>query len=373
VSLQPGASERITITFASEDTHLHEATLHGHQSLCYNAPSVSVSLREARIANTPACDHGGGDGAPGAPIEMFIRGAFHPHAAPPPQPLLPLSVSLSANCKPCLLLCDEGTSVQWQVHSTHSKNDAAFFRRWTMCNQQGCPLRFAVRASGPFQVTQAIPSVPQDEIRWKGLTFCSSEETIKENAAETFFLPPNESIEIAAQFMKSAAHIKGAVEDSNHEGKLFIDYANGQVQELLLRATVLHPRIQCKTQYGLDCSTMDFGVVKVGNRLRNVILLQNPTQVGASWTATVEGCDGGWPESAFRICSAREGMLAGTVSHKVSPKHKLEIEFCPSTPGRHDLTVTLIVAGGRKCHFSLAGLATFDEVYEPGRHLTDRS
>lgn len=313
---------------------------------------------------------GNADHPQGSLTEMFVRGAFHPHAAPPPQPLLPLKVSLAANCKPCNLLCDEGSIVQWCVHSTHRKQAAAFSRSFTLCNTAGCPLRFAVRTCGPFQVTKALPSVPQDDTRWTGATFFSSGGADRESSPELYFLPPNENIEISANFVKPSAHIAGALKGSSHKGELLIDFANGQVQELALRAEVLHPRLECKTEDGQDISMVDYGTIKVGCSLRKTIVLQNPTQVVATWTASVDGCEGDWPDGAFRICSAREGVLSGADPTDRAPaKHLVHIEFCPKTPGRHSLTVIFGVARGQQCQCSLKGLATFDEVHEPKRLL----
>lgn len=372
VSLKPGASERITITFTSEDTHTHEAILHGTQSLRYKASSVSVSLREAPLPSVPDSPSiTDGDRPPVALTEMFVQGAFHPHAAPPPQPLLPLKVSLAAHCKPCTLVCDEGPVVQWCVHSTHNKQAAAFCRTFALTNSNavGCPLRFAVRTSGPFQVTQAIPSVPQDDTRWTGTTFFSPGGTGRDNVPEFYFLPPNESIEISAHFVKPSAQRDGELQDSIHEGELLIEFANGQMQELSLRAAVLHPRLECRTATGQLASMLDFGVVKVGCKLRKAIILQNPTQAMASWTATVGGFDGGWPDVAFQICSGRQGVLEGSGPESAPAKHLFEIEFCPKTPGRHCLTVIFGVARGQQCQCKLTGLATFDEVHEPKRQL----
>lgn len=371
--LKSGASERITITFASDATHTHEAILHGKQTLRYNAPAVSVSLREApgaAAATQDSAEKGTGGSAPSGLAELFLRGAFHPHAAPPPKSLLPLTVALAANCKPCTLLCEEGPPVLWCVHSTHGKGASVFERTFTLCNTGACPLRFSLRTNGPFQVIESIPSVPQDKLRWAGCTFFPSRETGWDRAHEEYFLPPMESIEVSARFNKPKKQDNGMRKDSSHEGRVMIDYANGQEQELALRADVLHPWLLCRTEYGQDIRMIDFGTVRVGCQQRKAIVLQNASQPEASWTATAEGHNWDQPGSAFRMCSVRSGKLEG-YSHptKMQAQQKLEFEFCPNAPGRHSIIVTFHVARGRDCQCELTGIATFDENDEPDHEL----
>jgi hypothetical protein len=138
------------------------------------------------------------------------------------------------------------------------------------------------------------------------------------------------------------------------------------VQLLTLRAAVLYPRVEFKTEFGQDVCVMDYGSVAVGSSRTKRVVLQNPTCVDAQWSVHARGDDQG--QSDFQV-STTAGTLAGAEPERARAREVLSITFCPARAGKCSRVLNVQTPDGHNCTLELNGVATHDEVDEPHRSI----
>eukprot|EP00892_Ulva_mutabilis_P005003 jgi/Ulvmu1/2875/UM146_0017.1 len=353
----------------------HEAFVSGKQTLRYHAQAVA-----ANILSEPE----------GTPAEVVLRGSFHPHAGPPPAPLLPLRIDLSSRCIEPRLDHEHGRPLCWAIHSIHGPTAGSRQRTVTLCNRTASPLSFHLSTAGPFEVSNVVTSVPQEPRRFIGSTFFSQHEQ-HAAVASAHFLPSQESADVSLQCVLVAP--KHGAKDCGAAGVLRVCFANGHVQEEVLEARVLHPRLQCKGRGGSVLHCVDFGRVAVGASRTIQIVLHNPSEVDAVWVATVcEGGDGAGAAADVKLNTGRgaeapsevqdsalsgfsvspsSGVLHGSPAEQPCAQALVNVGFIPRSVGEYVKDLQFSTRGGTSCSVSLRATATLDEGHEPNWKLTE--
>jgi hypothetical protein len=138
------------------------------------------------------------------------------------------------------------------------------------------------------------------------------------------------------------------------------------VQVVALHADLLQPHLLVSP----ESKVLDFGGVRAAAMRMLELVITNPTDADAAWTATVQAASAPAParpppESAaatFTV-SPQQGMLAG---HGLSmPKQtRLQVSFAPTCSGPCVAELLLAVRGGKKVAVVLKGLGVHAEQAE---------
>lgn len=368
--LGKGRSGRVRVTFLADAPGAHEAYVEGTQRLISPAAGVQLKLYPHDAAERSA----------GLPeLCVFLQGSFHPHAAPPTLPVLPLTVQLSAECAAAHLEPDQMSELAWCVHSIHApRSHASFVHIITLSNLQRTPLALTVGAEGPFVVLAADASLPQEAKRFAGATFFDaaafashSTDPSRASASAPLFLPPRESVDVT---VKLTPPPRQDLADYQLQGDLVVHYLNGEEQRLPLRADVLHPHLSCRLTTGADAHVIDFGAVHPRAPKWIDVVLTNSANVDAVWQVHA-GTDA---SPTISLAAERDPAAATLAAFQVSPGQgllrrqgltaaqtkRVRLTFSPPDNRPHEVVATFTVLGGVPCSIVLRGQGTFDETSE---------
>lgn len=259
---------------------------------------------------------------------------------PPPTPVQPLRVDLTANCiSPELEVeSDTASSSAAMNFSCFPTQDAAthssYCQHAVLTNLMSCPIAFTLQTTGPFKVEGFVASEPLSSAGLHGRPITASAYCL--NAAmskrsiciaaspELISLHPREHVDVAVRFlphMQQQAHQQyqhvqpnqdsahsgsdakprgistvdapqtssaqtsqsPATEsqvDCTYSGSIVVAYASGQQhqQRIKLQGAVIHPEVQA------SCSNLDFGEVHVQASKPLTVVLSNPTTADAWWS-----------------------------------------------------------------------------------------
>jgi hypothetical protein len=146
-------------------------------------------------------------GSNGERVGVMLSGTFHTHAGLPPAPLKPLRINLSATCVAARLEPDARGELGFTCCSTQPREHAAYNHTITLSNRHRCPLQFSFHVEGPFELTSATPSAPQDAALYRGTKGLSRglpppgqplpPPTWQEGLT---YLPPSDSVDVGVRF-----------------------------------------------------------------------------------------------------------------------------------------------------------------------------
>lgn len=375
VQLEPGMSRKVAVHFSSPLAIHHEAFVLGTQQLRYNAETPTTATIVSRADTEPA--------------EVVLRGSFHPHAGPPPEPVLPLKVALSSHCIQARLEHGQRRPLNWVIHRIHGPSAGSRQQTITFCNRTASPLRFHVNTQGPFEVVHVVTSVPQETSMYIGAKgFVAAEGD--EGGADWRFLPPQESVDVTVLCVLAAP--KHSAQDCSATGVLRLCFGNGDIQEEGLVASMLHPRLRCKGMGGAPMKHLDFGHVAVRSCRMLQIVLENPSEVDAVWSAAVCDLDAALSVASSaalakaNVCKDKQedssgmnsvvalhgfsaapgrGLLHGSPPERPCAQAVLRVKFSPDSAGVFAKELRFMTKGGDPCSLAVKGTATLDERDEP--------
>lgn len=374
-------SEKVTVRFESSIAMHHEAFVLGKQQLRYNAESATATILSSLDTHPP---------------EVVLRGSFHPHAGPPPTPLLPIKVALSSQCIQARLEHSQTRPLAWAIHSIHGPSAGSRLRTVTLCNRTASPLRFHMNTDGPFEIAHVVTSVPQEPHRYVGSKFFNPPHA-DDSLCGASFLPPQQSVDVTLQCVLGAA--KPPAQDSRATGVLRLCFGNGEVQEEGLVACMLHPRLQCQHSGGAPMHCLDFGCVAVRSCRTLQIVLENRSEVDAVWAAAMHKIDAA-PSMVSTAALAKSstqkhrlaeagskdgivalygftatpssGLLHGSPPERPCEQITICVKFCPDSVGHFESELRFMSKGGDPCSLTMKGTATLDERHEPDWKLTEQ-
>jgi hypothetical protein len=366
IHLKQGQSRRIAVTFRTQRHLSYEAFVEGVQTLCAECHHITL-----RLLDKPN----------GTEKEVFFEGAFHPHAGPPPTPILPLRVALSGTCQPAMLNPDQLDTLYWTVHRIHNAaTHSSFAHTVTLSNTGRCPLAFKLAVEGPFQLIEATTSVPQLPERFEGSTFFTPTVASQGGPVDAWelFLPPWESVDVKLRLLMDTT---APWKDLDIVGTLVVAFLNGEAQNIPLEGRVLHPRLEARLVAGVAADKLDFGRVHVRSLKTLDIVLTNPTLVDALWhvLGTKAGVQGsaasqdvphGAPVAfgAFEFSSGH-GKLQGMGLGK--PRcFTICVSFAPAECRIYEVEIEIRLLCGETLWLVVCGEGTFDERDEFQGHLT---
>lgn len=359
----------------------HEAFVLGKQQLRYNAERTTATVLSQLDTH---------------PAEVVLRGSFHPHAGPPPTPLLPVRVALVSQCIQARLDHSQTRPLEWAIHSIHGPGAGSRQRTVTLCNRTASPLQFHMNTDGPFEVAHVVTSVPQEPHRHVGAK-CFNPPHEDDSVCRASFLPPQESVDVTLQCVLGAP--KCSAQDCSAKGVLRLCFGNGEIQEEGLVACMLHPRLQCQHRGGAPMHHLDFGHVAIRSCRVLQVVLENRSEVDAVWavalckidaaplvvstaalaklsTRKYRNAEAGRKDDGVALfgfmAAPSTGLLHGSPPERPCAQIVINVTFSPDTAGEFAAELRFMTKGGDPCSVTMKGTATLDERHEPDWKLTEQ-
>ena len=305
-------------------------------------------------------------------VTCQISGGFHPYAGPPPTPLQPLKIPLTAHViQPHLEpeFLDAADSLSFRCHATHDPaTHPSFTQAMLLINMHSCALRFSLstQASPSFQIVKATPSAVSKLAGLRTVSLCRGVQSIhglntaaKGLLDDSIVLQPHEHVTVLMRYTPQlswppeasatgnaqqavtddtaeaqSAQGSGVIQDESAQGSLLITYQNGQLQQIPMQGQCLHPNVRAVV------SSLHFGAVHLHSPKVLQIEVSNPSMVDATWCAQVEGCSrlGDSSNAASVSFAARaalstaNGGKATNAVHTMQPNGQASSVFtcCPS-------------------------------------------
>jgi len=310
------------------------------------------------------------------PVRVRVTGAFHANAAPPPTPMKPLTVRLSARAFAPRVVPDAPVNFSWRCRASQAAAAAAegagaseYRKAVTLTNPHAETVAFRLTCPPPFEVLDAEASTPQASLR-------RPEETAPPTAPPTSLraersahreadsvvglrrvvwrVPAKQSLHVTLRFAPPAEDVDDAgapVRETDDEyrqrfdGALVLLYENGDTQHFALDAQLIRPTLRVSTRRA------EFGKVHVRHgheRVANTraVTLANDSGDEARWVAETRG--------AF-FCEPGSGIVAA------GGRAVVEIGMRPSAEEAYEGAVAFRVEEGRGCDVACVGEGTLDE------------
>ena len=309
------------------------------------------------------------------PVRVRLAGAFHAHAAPPPTPMKPLVVRLSARAFAPRVVPDAPANFSWRCRASLSREPPRttpeYTKAVTLLNPHAETVAFRVTCPPPFEIVDVEASTPQASLALAlaGDTHPTHEtppsrlreKRSKHREADSVVglrrvvwrVPAKQNLHVTLRFVLPVEDVDDAGEpvretDARYrqtfDGALVLLYENGDAQHFPLDAVLLRPTLRA------SATSVDFGKVhlagfeRVANRRR--VTLFNDSEDEARWVAETRG--------AF-FCAPTSGIVAAGGSAAV------EIGMRPSAEEAYEGGVAFRVDEGRGCDVACAGEGTLDE------------
>lgn len=210
-------------------------------------------------------------------ITEAMVGTFHPHAAPPCEPLGGLRLSLVANTIKPSLDTQGLESLKFVCHSCVPLDDPSYSRSAAFTNTNSTTVMFTLETEGPYKILSVRTSYPQPKVQEKVA------------GADVYVVPPSENVDITVQYRKQVQ--QGEPEGLTRQvgGSLKIAFLPQSgtrvlpgaepvcVQDFPMLTTVLYPKIS------LSQDSVNFENVHPNAPKVMEITLINPTLVDATW------------------------------------------------------------------------------------------
>ena len=311
------------------------------------------------------------------PVRVRVTGAFHANAAPPPTPMKPLTVRLSARAFAPRVVPDAPVNFSWRCRASQAAAAEAaeavgaseYRKAVTLTNPHAETVAFRLTCPPPFEVLDAEASTPQASLR-------RPEETAPPTAPPTSLraersahreadsvvglrkvlwrVPAKQSLHVTLRFAPPAEDVDDAgapVRETDEkyrqrfDGALVLLYENGDAQHFALDAQLIRPTLRASTRRA------EFGKVHVRHgreRVANTraVTLANDSGDEARWVAETRG--------AF-FCEPGSGIVAA------GGRAVVEIGMRPSAEEAYEGAVAFRVEEGRGCDVACVGEGTLDE------------
>jgi hypothetical protein len=311
------------------------------------------------------------------PVRVRVTGAFHANAAPPPTPMKPLTVRLSARAFAPRVVPDAPVNFSWRCRASQAAAAEAaeavgaseYRKAVTLTNPHAETVAFRLTCPPPFEVLDAEASTPQASLR-------RPEETAPPTAPPTSLraersahreadsvvglrrvvwrVPAKQSLHVTLRFAPPAEDVDDAgapVRETDEkyrqrfDGALVLLYENGDAQHFALDAQLIRPTLRASTRRA------EFGKVHVRHgreRVANTraVTLANDSGDEARWVAETRG--------AF-FCEPGSGIVAA------GGRAVGEIGMRPSAEEAYEGAVAFRVEEGRGCDVACVGEGTLDE------------
>ena len=329
------------------------------------ATATLASRAEGKKPSSPTARR-----AEARPARVRLAGAFHAYAAPPPTPMKPLTVRLSARAFAPRVVPDAPVNFSWRCRASQASVESSEYRKAvTLTNPHAETVAFRLTCPPPFEVLDAEASTPQASLRRPDETASPTAPPTSLRAERSahreadsvvglrkvlWRVPAKQSLHVTLRFAPPAEDVDDAgapvrETDEKHrqrfDGALVLLYENGDAQHFALDAQLIRPTLRASTRRA------EFGKVHVrhgSERVANLraVTLANDSGDEARWVAETRG--------AF-FCEPGSGIVAA------GGRAVVEIGMRPSAEEAYEGAVAFRVEEGRGCDVACVGEGTLDE------------
>ena len=355
-------------------------------------PNIRVDMGSA-VANTTLAarsDNTEKDGiqrkhAAVHPVRVTLQGGFHENAAPPPLPMKPLVVRLSATAFAPRVTPDAPVNFNWRCRASAPLSSPEYMKSVTLSNLHTEIIGFRITVPPPFEVmdveastpqaglvgglasktngsdqkvTTGIPPTPPMSLRDKQSAFNQVDSVVGLRNV-VWHVPSMQNVHVSLRFQPPVEDVDdfgNAIHENldlrtqtqNFDGALVLLYENGDTQHFPLNCFLSRPTLSVSNS-SLDFRKVHFAASDLVSNIRT-ITVANDSIAEARWVARSSS-------EFFQLVPSKGITAAGGCT-------AIEVFLKPKKEKHYKGVVTFEVEEGRGFEVTCVGEGTLDEAQD---------